>query len=330
MVDSGSEWQLGALVYETLLGNRRQMELYKMTEYKRSSLKDVKLTAGTNGTIYQSILIEGKSGCCEDKFGVKIEIRLFHHEKRIELNYAIRKTPVTDPDGIYVAFPFQLNNAKLYFDVQGGVVSSGENQMEGTASDWNTVQNFVSARNDKAQFIVGSNQIPLFQLGGIRTGLYQRKKTYELPHVYSWVTNNYWTTNFRASQEGELRWSYYLTSSGDCSNTVATRFGWDSRVPIYARVMPEGKANNMPMSYSPFTFSRDNLLMTSSTPSIETGYILINVRELDGKQTPLQIIGDNGKILEFSVVNAIEEPIQSGLKETNFAPFENKFIKLKL
>jgi len=330
MVDSGSEWQLGALVYETLLGNRRQMERYTMTEYNRTGLKDVKLMAGTNGPIYQSILIEGKSGCCDDKFGVKIEIRLFHHEKRIELNYAIRKTPVTDPDGIYVAFPFQLNKAKLYFDVQGGVVSSGENQMEGTATDWNTVQNFVTARNDKAQFIVGSNQIPLFQLGGIRTGLYQRKKTYELPHVYSWVTNNYWTTNFRASQEGELRWSYYLTSSDDLSNTVATRFGWGSRVPIYARVMPEGKVNNMPMSYSPFTFSRDNLLMTSTTPSIETGYILINVRELDGKQTPLQIIGNNGKILEFSVVNAIEEPIQSGLKEINFAPFENKFIKLKL
>ena len=330
MVDPGSEWQLGAFVYETLLGNRRQMELYTMKEYKRSGLKEVKLTAGTNGPIYQSILVEGKSGCCDDKFGVKAEIRLFHHEKRIELHYAIRKSPVTDPDGIYVAFPFQLNRAKLYFDVQGGVVSSGENQMEGTASDWNTVQNFVSARNDKAQFIVGSNLIPLFQLGGICTGQYQRKKTYERPHVYSWVTNNYWTTNFRASQEGELRWSYYLTSSDDRSNTVASRFGWGSRVPVYARVMPEGKANNKSMSYSPFNFSKDNLLMTSSTPSMEKGYILINVRELDGIQTPLQIIGNDGKQLEFSIVNANEEPIQRGLKETNFAPYENKFIQLKL
>ena len=330
MVDSGSEWQLGALVYETLQGNRRQMERYTMTEYERTSLKDVRLTAGANGPIYQSILMEGKSSCCDDGFGVKIEIRLFHHEKRIELKYALRKTPITDPDGIYIAFPFQLNNAKLYFDVQGGVVSSGENQLEGTASDWNTVQNFVTARNNQAQFIVGSNLIPLFQLGGICTGQYQRKKTYELPHVYSWVTNNYWTTNFRASQEGELRWSYYLTSSGDLSNTVATRFGWGSRVPIYARVMPEGKANNKPMDYSPFSFNRDNLLMTSATPSIDEGYILINVRELDGKTTPLQINGSNGKIVEFSIVNAIEEPIQSGLKETNFKPFENKFIKLKL
>ena len=329
MVDVSSEWQLGGLVYENLLGNRRQMEQYKLTEYERTGLTDVQVQEGANGQIYQSIMIEGKSGCCDDAFGVKIEIRLFHHEKRIELNYALRKTPITDPDGIYVAFPFKLNNARLFFDVQGGVVSPGENQLEASASEWNTVQNFVTARNDKAQIVLGSNLIPLFQLGGMISEQFQRKKTYELPHVFSWVTNNYWTTNFRASQEGELRWSYYLTSDSDISNTVATRFGWGSRVPIYARVMPEGKANNKPMNYSSFSFNKDNLLMTSATPSFDKGYILINVRELDGKPTPFQITGSSGKILEFSVVNAIEEPMQKGLKEINFAPFENKFIKFK-
>lgn len=330
MVDRESPWQLGAFVYETLKGNRAQMERYTLTEYDRTGLTDVQIRAGANGSICQSIMIDGKSGCCEEKFGVKIEILLYHHEKRIEMNYAVKKSPITDPDGIYVAFPFKLDNAKLYFDVQGGVVSSGENQLEGTASDWNTVQNFVTARNDKAQFIVGSNLIPLFQLGGICTGQYQRKKTYDVPHVYSWVTNNYWTTNFRASQEGELRWSYYLTSDSDISNTFATRFGWSSRIPVYARVMPKGKANNLPASYFSFRFNKDNLLMTSATPSIDKGYILMNIRELDGKTTPLQISGSTGKILEFSIVNAVEEPLQNGLKEIIFAPFENKFIKLKL
>jgi hypothetical protein len=330
MVDASSEWQLGALVYETLRGNRQQMERRTLTEYDRSGLTDVRVREGVNGAIYQSVIIEGKSGCCDDAFGVKIEIRLFHHEKRIEMNYALRKTPITEPDGIYVAFPFALDNARLYFDVQGGVVSSGENQLEGTASDWNTVQSFVSARSDRAQFIVGSSVIPLFQMGGICTGQYQRRKSYERPHVYSWVTNNYWTTNFRASQEGELRWNYYLTSDSNISNTVATRFGWSSRVPVYARVMPKGKANSMPTGFSSFGFGRDNLLMTSATPSIDKGFILINVRELDGKATPLQIIDHAGKPLEFSIVNILEEPIQTGVKESNFAPFENKFIKLSL
>jgi hypothetical protein len=306
------------------------MEQYRLTEYERTAMTDVRVQGGNNGPIYQTVNIEGKSACCDDDFGVKVEVRVFHNEKRIELHYALRKTPITDPDGVYVAFPFKLDNSRLFFDVQGGVVSPGVNQLEGSASEWNTVQNFVAARSDRAQFIVGSNLIPLFQLGGMISEQFQRKKTYEVPHVFSWITNNYWTTNFRASQEGELRWSYYLTSGSDVSNTFATKFGWSSRVPIYARVMPKGKDNNLPMQYSSFRFSENNLLMTSATPSIDEGYILINVRELDGKQTPLQITDSSGKILEFSVVNAIEEPMQNGLKEVSFKPFENKFIKLKL
>ncbi|MDR1223944.1 MAG: hypothetical protein LBL07_13860 [Tannerella sp.] len=329
LVDAASPWKLGAFVYETL-GNRRQMELYTLTDYERNGMSDIRISAGDNGPIYQSIRIQGKSACCDDGFGVKIEIRLFHNEKRIELHYAAKKLPVTDPDGIYVAFPFKLDNAKLYFDVQGGVVSPGENQIEGTASDWNTVQNFVTARNDKAQFVVGSNLIPLFQMGGICTGQYQRKKTYDYPHVYSWVTNNYWTTNFRASQEGELRWSYYLTATGDTSNSFASRFGWSSRVPLYARVAPAGKPNRLPASYSAFRFNSDNFLMTSATPAREKGYILINVRELDGKQTPFHLLDNAGNALEFSIVNLIEDPIKTGLRETTVPPFGNMFIKFKM
>jgi hypothetical protein len=329
MVDAASAWQLGAFVYETL-GNRQQMERYTMTDYKRNGITDVRVTAGNNGPIYQSIHIQGKSDCCKEGFGIKIELRLFHHEKRIELHYAVKKEPITNPDGIYVAFPFKLDKAKLYFDVQGGVVSPGENQIEGTASDWNTVQNFVSVRNDKSQFVVGSNLIPLFQMGGICTGQYQRKKTYEYPHVYSWVTNNYWTTNFRASQEGELRWSYYLTSSDDVSNSFASRFGWNSRIPIYARVAPKGKPNNLPVSFSAFGVNRDNFLTTSATPSIDEGYVLINVREMDGKQSLFQILNNEGNPLKFSIVNAIEEPLETELTEVVFAPYGNKFIKLKL
>lgn len=114
MVDPASPWQLGAFVYETL-GNRHQMERYTMTDYERNGITGVKISAGENGSIYQSVRIEGKSPCCENGFGVKIEIRLFHHEKRIELHYAVKKEPITDPDGIYVAFPFKLDRAKLYF-----------------------------------------------------------------------------------------------------------------------------------------------------------------------------------------------------------------------
>ncbi|MDR2038434.1 MAG: hypothetical protein LBQ60_10980, partial [Bacteroidales bacterium] len=60
MVDSQSPWQLGAFVYETL-GNRQQMERYTLTDYQRNGLTDIRINAGVNGPIYQTVQIQGKS-----------------------------------------------------------------------------------------------------------------------------------------------------------------------------------------------------------------------------------------------------------------------------
>jgi hypothetical protein len=222
-----------------------------------------------------------------------------------------------------------LEKAKLAFDVQGGILTAGENQLTGSTTEWNTVQNFVTARNGDTQLIVGSDLVPLFQMGDLIHEMFKDKKTYEKPHVFSWVMNNYWFTNFRASQEGEFNWSYYLTSTNDVSNTVATKFGWSSRVPLYARVMPMGKENNKAREYSAFHFDKNNLLMTSCTPSVTSGCVLLNVRELDGQNTEFSIYDKDGKPFTFDVVNAVEEPINRNVKQITFKAFENKFIKLK-
>lgn len=244
--------------------------------------------------------------------------------------YAIRRLPVTDPTGIYIAFPFKRDDAKLLFDVQGGVVAAGEDQLTGTSTGWNTVQNFVTARNGKAQFIVSSDLIPLYQLGNMLDGPFQYKKSYEKPHAYSWVMNNYWVTNFKASQDGEFHWSYRITSSDDTSDTKASKFGWSNRVPLYARVMPTGKDNGKPRSYSAFSIDSDNLLMTSCTPSIDNNSVLLNVRELDGNVAKLRILDENGKALTFCVVNALNEKMGNEVKELDFKGYENKFIRVNI
>lgn len=329
MVDESSPWDMGAFIYEKL-GDRHQMELYRTDEYTRTGLSDVQLSTGTNGEIYQSVYVRGKAPGVDDNFGVQLEIKLFNHEKRIELSYRLKRLPELDPTGIYVAFPFKLNDSRLAFDVQGGVVYPGENQLEGTASDWNTIQNFAAARNDKVQFIVGSDVVPLVQLGDLLDGPFQYEKKYDKPHVFSWVMNNYWVTNFRASQEGEFRWNYFITSTDDLSNTAAIDFTRNARIPLYARVMPVGKENNKPMDFSAFEIDKSNLLMTSSTLSKDAGFLLLNVRETDGKSTEFTIKDRSGKLYEFQIVNAIEESLSDTVKSVSFAPFENKFIKLKI
>jgi hypothetical protein len=164
------------------------------------------------------------------------EVRLYKAAKRIELRYTMRKLPVRDPEAVYVAFPFAPAGATLAWESQGGVVRPGRDQLPGSASDWVGVQGFVAVRDQAGQIVLCSVEVPLVQLGGLNLGQFARVAAPAAPHVFSWVLNNYWTTNFQASEGGELRWRYLLTSSSDASDSLATRTGMEARVPLVGRV----------------------------------------------------------------------------------------------
>lgn len=107
MVDPDSEWKLGAFVYESLNGDRHQMERKVFDNYRRSSLSDVHCPGVTSGDIYQSVRFTGKAEGCDEKFGVQVEVRLYNDVKRVELGYDFIRNPETDPSAIYVAMPWR-------------------------------------------------------------------------------------------------------------------------------------------------------------------------------------------------------------------------------
>ncbi|MFH2000713.1 MAG: glycoside hydrolase family 38 C-terminal domain-containing protein [Planctomycetota bacterium] len=311
LVDGEAEWKFLAFIYETL-GYRQQLEQYKLDEFERTLPDRVRIHDGIDGEIWKSLRISGASQGCLGDEGVQCEIRLYHHTPRIEFLFTIRKREERNAEGIYVAFPFSLADSKIGYEAQGGTVSPGINQMPGSSSDWHMVQNFACVRNSRAQIIMACDQIPLMQFGGINLGRFQYTAKPEKPHCYSWVMNNYWTTNFCASQSGEFRWSYQLTTSKDLSDSAATRFGWGCRVPIVSRVFPAGAA---PGPLPKVSLVREpppsNLLMVSAKPSVDKMGIVFHWREVDGTACFLDLgsVFDPSLFASFREVNILEEPI---------------------
>ncbi len=84
-----------------------------------------------------------------------------------------RKVISTEPEALYVAFPFYLPDSKIVFETTGGTLAQGQ-QLPGSASDWNVAQNFVSVRGRDGQIIVVSNEVPLWQFGDFNLGKYER------------------------------------------------------------------------------------------------------------------------------------------------------------
>ena len=328
LTDQDSEWKLGEFIYETL-DNRSQMESFKLDNYKREPLDSVWIDGFDEGTIWNTIRFRAKTRAVFPSDAYRFEIRLFNTTKRVDLVYSMEKKMVTDPEGIYIAFPFQLEDGVLSFDVQGGEIRAGVDQIPGSANDWNAVQNYARLSNKDEQILLGSPEIPMMQFGGINTGRYKAGATPESTHMYGWPMNNYWVTNFNAEQHGGITWKYTISSEPGSSPQSANRFGWGNRVPMLSRIIPGGGEGSDKTENSVISGWPENLLLVSSAPGDDSRSFILHVREVSGREADLSSLRDmNSHSFEQKIVNVLGEPISEG--DLKIKPFESKFIKLTL
>jgi alpha-mannosidase len=312
LVDPSAKHAMGEFIYERL-GNRFQMEQKKLDDYKRYPLDSAWFDSYSEGPVWNTIHLKGRTAASYEGYDVNIEVRLFNTSKRVDMTYSVVKKPIIDPEGIYIAFPFKLDNGKLFFEVQGGVVEAGKDQIPGSSNDWNTVQNYATLRSNDAQIIIGSSEIPLMQFGGINTGRYKAGALPETSHMYSWPMNNYWTTNFNPDQKGEHQWSYYLTSETNASNGEAARFGWGARIPFLTRVLPGGGQGDKVWEKSFISGWPENVILVNAQPVEGKKAVILQVRETDGKQADLSSLKQvSGESFTIKKVNVLGEPVENG------------------
>jgi hypothetical protein len=326
LVDTQAKWQAGQYIYETLVGDRSSFKGH----FTRTGLSDVKIKRIADGPLWKSLLISGVGLGLEPDKTMDCEIRLFETEKRIEWLFSARKMPILQPEAIYIAFPFQLNNAQIRYEVQGGLVEPGKGQIPHSASDWQSIQNYAVVQGDEGQIVWGSSEVPLVQLGDINLGKYQEVTTIDKPHIYSWVMNNYWFTNFTASQEGEFRWRYYVTSGPTKEPESAARFGWGSAVPLAVRVLAPGTAaKNSPIMQG-LDLAQANLLLVSAQPSRTDKGIVLHLRETAGQPATIAVdkLLPAKRGVRATLVNVLQEPLAAAQSTIAIKPFEVKFVKL--
>ena len=303
------------------------MEAFHLDDYKREPLDKVWFERYEEGDIWNTIYFKGNTKAAIKDGSYEFEIRLFNTTKRIDLAYSILKKSVTDPEGIYIAFPFLLNDGVLSFDVQGGEIRAGIDQIPGSTNDWNVVQNYARVQDENGQIMLSSPEIPMMQFGAINTGRYKAGATPESTHIYGWPMNNYWTTNFNAEQRGGINWVYNISSSTNQSQTEATRFGWNNRVPFLARILPGDGKGDKTWQKSIIQGWPENVILVSSKPNKNGNSCILHIREIDGENADLKslkLVND----IPFTIkqVNVLGGEIIPGFVELK--PFETKFIEL--
>jgi alpha-mannosidase len=330
LADGQNLYDIGQPVHETI-NNRRQMIPTQVT------VTNVKVETGTNGPVWESVRITSDLAGFEKGIegapkGIEAEIRLYKNVKKIEFKFMAHKEILTDPEALYITFPFSLPGSRIVFETIGGTLTQGQ-QLPGSSSDWNAAQNFVSVRGKTGQIIIVSNEVPLWHFSDFNMSKYERYPKKGKTWLYSWVMNNYWTTNFRAFQEGGFSWTYQLTSTADTSNTFATKYAWSERNPFPTRTFPAGANELKAASMETLKISGSpNALLVNSRPAFkDKGTILLHFRELEGKPAEVTISSAvPGQTIKRMVeVNAVGKEIGQPVTSIQLKPYEVRFIEVQ-
>jgi hypothetical protein len=160
-------------------------------------------------------------------------IELCADRKSVELKAFFYKEDIRTPESIYFALPCNLKTWKAHFDTAGLPVEFDTEQLEGSCRDWITAGQWASVHDETGSVIVACPDAPLFQIGDFHFGKAQTSIVKKPnPLLLLWPVNNYWHTNFPASQPGFVKLRYELTTGGSYDPVDATRFGMEAASPI--------------------------------------------------------------------------------------------------
>ena len=195
----------------------------------------------------------------------RVRLTAYRDAKRVDFVVRLHKESVWEPENLYLAIPFGINGpdvsdketaSTLWVEKSGALVRPWVDQIPGTLADYYCArEGFALVRNlsfdsdaslqvnekspDKptlAGIAIGTPDTPILQVGSLE---FRERPLHGNPglkpssmHLYSWVMNNFWETNFNAENGGFYEFRYHVAWGEE--------FGDPHRALSFCRMMNTG------------------------------------------------------------------------------------------
>jgi len=177
------------------------------------------------GPLVASLLIESDAPGCR---GLSREVRLVAEQDHADIIDVIDKENVYEKEAVHLAFAFHVPGGVMRMDVPWGVVRPEADQLPGACKNYFTVQRWVDVSNQDVGVTWATLDAPLIEIGRITcdpVSVGWLETIGPSTTLYSYVMNNYWETNYKASQDGPTVFRYAIRPHGRYDSAAATRFG---------------------------------------------------------------------------------------------------------
>ncbi len=170
--------------------------------------KLVKVSRVGEGALCDALLFEYT---VEGASHFTVELTVPRNRKALEVSANVTKENESDPEGLYIAFPFNTESKNWVLDRTGAPIIPGVDQLPGACADYYLVQSGAALVGENGGVALTCLDAPLVHIGGLNLWKFSvsRGKAIQGP-LYSWLTNNKWEVNFCGHCGGFLQFRYKI------------------------------------------------------------------------------------------------------------------------
>ncbi len=254
---------------------------------------------------------------------IRTEVLLFDKEKKIEFLNQVEKSPVLAKEGVYFAFPLAVENPEFGYATQSGWVDTQRDLLLGASLEWFNVQYWMAIHNSKLTVGIVPLDAPLACFGDINRGFWPSEFRPKSSTLFSYVMNNYWDTNYRASQGGQSVFRYVLTSNRSFKPWELSRLGWEHLRPVEANlIMSQEKMSNPERPLSPggasFLESDPTNIVLINWKRAENGKgMILRLHETAGNETTATLHFPLSRLRQVDLCTGVEDDLKELLVTHN-------------
>jgi len=229
--------------------------------------------------------------------------------KRIDLANHVTKTRTYEKEGVYFAFPFAAQKPTFRYEIPAGVVCANSDMLPGACLDWFTVQHFVEIEGKDATVTWATPDAPLVCFQDINRGKWQTQLPFTNGHVYAYLMNNYWFTNYLAGQGGDFAFRFAITSRPKADRVASARFGWDASNPLLAHVVEANSTGRLTAPAAGLvSIAEPNVFLVGARPAAAGNGFILRLWELTGRPTTAHVRFTSTPARKATACNLMEEP----------------------
>jgi len=142
---------------------------------------------------------------------------------RFDVSVRINKENIWEPENFYIALPFRISSDQtLWIEKTGCILRPGIDQIPGTNMDFYCIQNGLAYVSKQKGLVISAPDVPLIRLGTLETHEIELCNGDNVKRnddqLYSWLMNNFWETNFKATTGGFYEFNYHIYCSKKIDN----------------------------------------------------------------------------------------------------------------